>query len=417
MGKATFCVVRGGSYALRPHDTQEGAIGLETVSGPLRRTSEALATAKYLSFSFSASGWLFVYQLGAAECLQNHGILTSPYVRVAGSSGGALTAALMMYGADMRMIRDIIKRRAQDVHADCRNSVNLREFLFDAMKSVIRDGSYLHPAFQEGRVEVAVSEVGTEAKAGYLTKIKAIYNGGDIAKGRRCKSFSSSSEAAIALLASATMGISGLPFNYTNEEGKEVKVADGALLDFMPLIDNFSVKVKPFCEPIGIGGRPDVAPTEWVSGTLGVWPAKPERMDHLYEMGYRDMETWIEKHLHERLAQIEEANLPEIEERPPVAEFVCPSSSLSWVDDVLSKVPVDLKDQFSMSRRPSTRAPSPGADGAPSPSAMPGPSQSDLEAMFPNVDPALMRSVYANSSSPQEAIDTLLALDASRRDA
>ena len=44
----------------------------------------------------------------------------------------------------------------------------------------------------------------------------------------RLKKFSNSADLAVALLASATCGISGLPFKFQDEDGKEQEVADGA---------------------------------------------------------------------------------------------------------------------------------------------------------------------------------------------
>ena len=46
----------------------------------------------------------------------------------------------------------------------------------------------------------------------------------------RLKHFTSSADIAVALLASATCGISGLPFKFRDEEGQEQTVADGAAL-------------------------------------------------------------------------------------------------------------------------------------------------------------------------------------------
>ena len=63
-------VVRGGSYSVKRSDS---TWSLETLSLPKRQRSERLSNLKGLSFSFSASGWLVIYQLGVAECLQNHG--------------------------------------------------------------------------------------------------------------------------------------------------------------------------------------------------------------------------------------------------------------------------------------------------------------------------------------------------------
>ncbi len=68
-------VLRGGSYAVTDGDGKDQAMIMRTLSRPERQKSDRLSKVKGLSFSFSASGWLVIYQLGAAECLQNHGRL------------------------------------------------------------------------------------------------------------------------------------------------------------------------------------------------------------------------------------------------------------------------------------------------------------------------------------------------------
>merc|ERR1712048_262808 len=101
-------VIRGASYLLKWEEIEGESTSLkvEISEPPERQITELLAKTPGLSFSFSASGWLFVYQLGAAECLQNHGVAKNPYVRVAGASGGALTVATMMYGCNMCALKD-----------------------------------------------------------------------------------------------------------------------------------------------------------------------------------------------------------------------------------------------------------------------------------------------------------------------
>ena len=68
-GKLRAHVLRGGSYAVQRSENWS----LETLSLPSRQKSEKLSKLKGLTVSLSASGWLVIYQLGVAECLQNHG--------------------------------------------------------------------------------------------------------------------------------------------------------------------------------------------------------------------------------------------------------------------------------------------------------------------------------------------------------
>lgn len=337
-------VIRCCSYVF---DRKQGVLDM-MYSPPERRTSNVLASTPGLTFSFSASGWLFVYQLGVAECLQCHGIVQNPHVRVAGASGGALTAATMMYGCDMRKLRDHIKDCVHQVHKDASQAANLRQFVLEAMQQVVRDGSVQHPVFLSGRVEIAVSESGFEAKQSLSSFMKK-YSKGEacIVKGMRRKHFDKTSDAVIALLASATMGISGLPFNIKNDDGKEVKVADGGLTDFMPLIDSLSVKVKPFSD--GMFSAADVSPTEFVPGSFGLWPPQPATVDHLYELGFRDMEAWLDDELAGRLAQVRPTVPEPAPDLPPIF-FQCADDGMTWVDEVLKVVPVTWADQFSGQR-------------------------------------------------------------------
>merc|ERR1719331_1385419 len=101
---------------------------------------------------------------------------------------------------------------------------------------------------------------------------------------KRCVEFQDSAQLAIALLASATIGISGLPFSMMDENGKEVVVADGGLKNFMPTIDEFSITVTPITLLSG-----DVRPTEFVPSAFGLFPPPVTMLRHLYELGYQDM--------------------------------------------------------------------------------------------------------------------------------
>lgn len=349
-GTAKAHVCRNATYSVHENpehksDTLRGKHQIVEEKPPARVRSEKLASTQGLSFSFSASGWLFVYQLGCAECLQNHGIARNPYVRVSGASGGALTVATMMYGCDMPALRDFMKKCAQDVFDNYSHSVQLRRFLLQACEQVVRDGSYLHPAFQEGRVEIAVSE--SAVGSGLLPSVLL-----GKAQNKRAKQFGDSADVVIALLASSSMGISGAPFTMKNEDGKDVRVADGAFTQFMPVIDKNSIKVKPFGDGIGLfGGQADVQPTEWVPGNMALAPPTSTFIGHLYECGYQDMEAWLDLHLAEHLKKCTESvsssERPEQSGNLPSIEFTCKDDGMLWYDKVLRSVPLRWKEQLS----------------------------------------------------------------------
>jgi len=312
------------------------------VSLPERAKSQKLVGAKGLSIGMSASGWLVIYQLGAVECLQNHGIAKNPYVRVAGASGGALSNAVMMYGADPCVVRDKLIESAQVVHAEPSQNLQLRRFVLDAMKTVIRDDSFQHPAFKTQRVEVAVS-ASDSSLPGFFSKI--MLTGSE----KRCKEFHDTADLAIALLASSTIGISGLPFTMKDEQGKEVVVADGGFKNVMPTIDEHTIKVKPFCDGLHCGATGqagDVRPTEYVPEAFALFPPPVHTLEHLYELGYQDMENWIENELAARLEEIDAEVDSNAQEELPSVEFSCQNDGMSWYDEVTKKVPVAWNDMI-----------------------------------------------------------------------
>lgn len=52
---------------------------------------------------------------------------------------------------------------------------------------------------------------------------------------------------------------------------------------------------------IGVSGvKPDIAPSELVPVNWGVYPPDTATIDHLFELGYRDMEAWLDANLDER---------------------------------------------------------------------------------------------------------------------
>ena len=170
------------------------------------------------------------------------------------------------------------------------------------MQEVIRDGSYQHPIFETKRLEIGVSSTKSDGVGSFA---KMVFTG----KEHRLKDFSNSADIAIALLASSTCGISGLPFKFRDEEGNEQEVADGAFKNFLPRIDESSITVKPFSDGADLfrltGQKADVGPSEYVPMSFGVFPPPLTLLEHFYELGYRDMESWLEEHLEERMSNLQ----------------------------------------------------------------------------------------------------------------
>jgi hypothetical protein len=245
----------------------------------------------------------------------------------------------MMYGCDMPALRDIIKECAKKVHSDPKEAFNLRGFILEACcQANLGDGSYMHPAFQEGRVEICFSEVEAQKKH-FITQAVM----GQAKQSKACQ-FESTADAIIAMLASSTMGISGTPFTMRNAEGQRVRVADSAFTSFLPTVDEFSIKVKPFSDGLGIfAGACEVTPTEFVPSAFGLVPLSVGELDHLYELGYRDMDAWLETQLDARLQKIAKAQKDKGPDRAPVS-FECTDMGNVWYTQVKRSVPINWPD-------------------------------------------------------------------------
>lgn len=345
-GAARSHVLRGATYQLVESSPPDSGVCIEIVSLPEREKSDRLASVKGLSISMSASGWLVIYQLGAAACLMNHGIHRNPYARVSGASGGALTVSIMMYGANPAEVRDKLIECAERVHGDWSNNFSLRAFNLEAMEGIVKDGSFQHPAFADKRVEIAIT-TSVSKLPGFFVKM------GLTGSEERCTDFETSSDIVIALLASSTCGVSGLPFSMEDKDGNAKVVADGAFKNFLPVIDEFSIKVKPLCDGLGMamgglvsGGTADIGPTEYIATGLGLFPPPTTMLQHLYELGYQDTQAWIESKLEDRLVQLAEAKVGEDLPTRSEVSWACANDGMLWYDDVLEKVPFSWADQL-----------------------------------------------------------------------
>jgi len=248
----------------------------------------------------------------------------------------------MMYGCDMQNLKQHIKTSAHKVHKSLAQGANLRSFILDACHSVVKDGSYLHPCIQNEKVYIAYSQT----KAHRNMALASVTRLG-IEKHKAHK-FEDSADVIIALLASSSMGISGMPFVLTNDEGEEVKAADGAFVQVVPSLDEFSVRIKPFCDGGILGGKPEITPTEFVPGNYGLYPAALESLDHLYELGYQDMEAWLDQHLAQWLEKIRKGYADKGQELPdsvpPTEAFECSDNGMLWYEKVKRHVPTDWND-------------------------------------------------------------------------
>uniref|UniRef100_A0A6U6JA34 PNPLA domain-containing protein n=1 Tax=Zooxanthella nutricula TaxID=1333877 RepID=A0A6U6JA34_9DINO len=379
-------VVRGAKYALRLAGAEGAArsIVVDTVVPPERPKKGRLEKVRELSFGFAGCGFLGIYELGAAQCLSDEGVARNPYFRCAGTSGGALTAFIMMYGVpSMQQLVDNAKQKARDIRADPRHTAGLRKFIIESLATFWRDGSLEHPAFKEGRVEVVFAEAKDEHLwmflEGCIGRVKK----------HQTSTFQTLMDAIIALLASSSAYFSGLPFNMPDEStGKDIKVADGLFVDNLPVVDEFSVTLKPFSDGgdiLGASGRKaDICPTEFVPMRWIAMPPSERTMQHLFELGYRDMEAWLDLHLEDHVEKVRASGkAPAISEELPPVEFVCADDGMRWYDEVLAAVPVKMQEQLGLTKKHASEGSSPDAEaGGDDGSDYQGDDASDCEALL-----------------------------------
>jgi len=261
---------------------------------------------------------------------------------VTGVSGGVGAVVPMMYGASLRDCFENVKDMALRVRQNPKEYVKMRRQMISNLKDFWRDGSLEHPAFKEGRVEVCFTETSAKSPIWWASMLRR-------ATEKRVSHFRDPAEAAMMMIASASAYFSGLPFLLKGDDEESKKVADGGLTDNLPLIDESTITLKPFTDGFDIthltGRTADITPSEFVPINYAVYPPNGAMLEHLFELGYRDMEAWLDAHLEERVAQIKErASSPLEDNRPPV-EFTCSNQGTEWIEQVLASLPVRVRDQ------------------------------------------------------------------------
>jgi hypothetical protein len=249
----------------------------------------------------------------------------------------------MMYGASMRDCLESVKDVAAKVRHNPKEFVKMRREMMACVAKFWRDGSLEHPAFRDGRVEVCFSE--THARS--LLWFDAITGS---AKQKRVAQFKDAAQAATMMIASASAYFSGLPFILQEgDDGETKKVADGGLVDNLPVFDANTITLKPFTDGFDVvhltGRTPDIAPSEFVPLNYAVYPPGPVMLEHLFELGYRDAEAWLDDHLEERMQEVRAASSGTAEEDLPPVEFTCPDDGMDWYEKVVATLPMRVRDQ------------------------------------------------------------------------
>lgn len=230
-------------------------------------------------FSFSAAGLLFPYHLGVAECLIERGYIKEN-TPLAGSSAGAIVCAVIASGESMKEALRATKLLAEDCRSNG-TAFRLGAVLRGVLEKFLPDDVHIKAS---GRIRVAITQVFRSPRALLIDQ------------------FDSKEDLIDAVFTSSFIPGYLAPMPVTIFRNRIC--IDGGLTLFMPptCAEN-TIRVCPF--PLsrlglqGIGISPDCNPENRASARkLFNWalePADDDVLDELFDLGYRDANTWTEQ--------------------------------------------------------------------------------------------------------------------------
>ena len=237
-----------------------------------------------VEFSFSASGWLFVYQLGVATALRKQGLhldKADEYkCHFVGSSGGSLVSSVLALDIDILPIKDYFLECVAHCKSNpSRNMFKMREYCEGAFQMATDEDTYKHPSLQAKRLNVSV------------TLLPSCENA-------IIDEFHSAVELKQAILASCTMSpLAGLPFRMDKPSDPRVHgkwVFDGGLSHVQPATSCSSKFKRVTCSPFYFWDC-DIKPSKYVPVHWGFYPPSVEEMDDLFNLGVTDCESWLKQ--------------------------------------------------------------------------------------------------------------------------
>ncbi|KAL3142991.1 hypothetical protein ABBQ38_003272 [Trebouxia sp. C0009 RCD-2024] len=222
------------------------------------------------AWTFSSSGWLFVYFFGVIKCLRDFELHRDIYV--VGSSGGACAGTYLFLDADIEATVEYVKRCAQKARTGWLAATRIRDYVAGAIDEFQPENA--GPALN-GNLEISVTTVP------WFRNV-------------RVKHFEDNTKVKNAILASACIVPPPL---YLRGHGWAI---DGAFSDFQILKALFvggnfltmhnedAISVCPFYM-----SRADIKPSKWIPPWWAAYPPEPARLDELFELGYKDTFNWL----------------------------------------------------------------------------------------------------------------------------
>ncbi|KAK8389913.1 hypothetical protein O3P69_012841 [Scylla paramamosain] len=228
------CTIAILSYHISPvKPTWGSGKGPEGPRGPCQITKLALDREK-MNFSFAGCGFLGIYHVGVAACLKKYApnLLVN---KISGASAGALAAVCLLCDSPLGTITSSVLKTATEARKHTLGpfspTFNVEKLLREGLLSVLPDDAH---RIVSGKLFISVTRV-SDGKNILLSQ------------------FDTREELIQAILCSAFIpGFSGwAPVTF-----RGVRYADGGFSDNLPLLDDHTVTVSPFC------GESDICPRD-----------------------------------------------------------------------------------------------------------------------------------------------------------
>ena len=229
------------------------------------------------ALSFSACGWLKLYNFGVAKALMEARM--HDRCEILGASAGSLVACGMVLGLDFTAVAAMALDGVDRTHGNVSAAFRLRSLVSDSLDFFFAEYDHMHAGESDaapahdvlaGRVAVSVTTLPFFRK-------------------KRYTHFRSRAHLKQVLLASCCMSpLAGLPFKLDGEW-----VMDGGISDYQPRATtalNSTVTVSPF-----FCSSADIRPSRYVPIWWAFYPPRRADFEWIFELGYDDASSWLQR--------------------------------------------------------------------------------------------------------------------------
>lgn len=231
------------------------------------------------ALSFSACGWLKLYNFGVAKALMEARM--HERCEILGASAGSLVACGMALGLDFAQVAEAALDGVDRTHGQYAAAFRLRALVSETLDFFFQEYDAIHagerdaiPAHERlaGSISVSVTTLPFFRK-------------------KRYTSFRSQAHLKQVLLASCCMSpLAGLPFKLDGEW-----VMDGGIADYQPRSHDVSstVTISPF-----FCSSADIRPSRYVPIWWAFYPPKRADFEWIFGLGYDDACSWLQRERH-----------------------------------------------------------------------------------------------------------------------